>query len=338
MKVAVLSFAEERAATYAGLLHAMPDVDLLVADPDGSPDDPGRGRSTARRLGATFAEGWDELFGLRPDAVVVVGEPGACRPLVERAARAGVPVLCEYPPTDGETDAERDAEVMARVCEEAGVRLSVVSPVCFGPAFAAVRGELAKGEVTGGLTTIHGAYNGPRPAGERAARSGALGTNAPQLLDMVDAVLGGVHAEQVYAQTNGVGAEPGVASAALVTVRYADGTVVSLDCSWGAADAGPSAAGPVMTFIGEKASVEFTACPRLLGGFDAVTSRERPQTRGIDPYAVMLGEFVAGVSRGSGAGPDGAAALRTLRVIRAARESARTGRPVELAVPYGVAS
>ncbi|MEU3735402.1 Gfo/Idh/MocA family oxidoreductase [Streptomyces sp. NPDC033538] len=333
MKVAVLSFAHERAATYARLLHDMPDVDLLVADPDGSPDDPARGRATAHRLGATYAADWDALFGLRPDAVVVTSEADLRRGLVERAAKAGAHVLCEFPPAADEVD----AEAMVRVCEDAGVRLSIASPVCFGPAFTAVRREIAEGEVLGGLTTIHGAYNRPRPTGAQAARSGALGTNAPPLLDMVDAVLGGVDAEQVYAQSNSVlGAEPGMESAALVTVRYADGTVASVDCSWGSPESGQFAGGPVMTFIGNRASVEFNASPRLLGGFDSGVSGERWETRGDDPYAVMLGEFVAASRRGSGAGPDGAAAVRTLRVIRAARESVRTGRPVEVAVPQTV--
>ncbi|MGV4988313.1 Gfo/Idh/MocA family protein [Streptomyces sp. NRAIS4] len=333
MKVAVLSFAHERAVTYARLLHDMPDVDLVVADPDGSPDDPARGSGTARRIGARYVDSWDEVFALRPDAVVVTGEAGRRRELVERAAGVGAQVLCEQALAAD----EEDARAMVRACEDAGVRLSMASPTCFGPAFAAVRKEIAEGAVLGGLTAVHGAYNAPYPAGAQARRSGALGTNAPHLLDMLDVVLGGIPAEQVYAQSNSIlGAEPDVESAALVTVRYADGTVASLDCSWGPAEYGPAVGGPAMTFIGERASVEFTASPRLLGGFDRATSGERWETRGEDPYAVMLGEFIGAVRRGSGAGPDGAAGLRTLRIVQAARASMRIGQPVELAVPQTV--
>ncbi|MCQ4213831.1 Gfo/Idh/MocA family protein [Streptomyces longispororuber] len=335
MKVAVLSFAHERAATYARLLGDLPDVELVIADPDGSPDDPSRGRDTARRLGAAYADSWDEVFALRPDAVVVTSETDRRRDLVERAAGAGAHVLCEHPLAADEAD----AQAMVRVCEEAGVRLSLASPVCFGPAFAAVRQELAKEEVLGDLTTVLGAYNRPRPARSRAAESGALGAGAPPLLDMVDAVLGGTPAQQVYAQANSVlSGDPDVESAALVTVRYADGTVVSIDCSWGPADDASAAGGPTMTFVGDRGSVEFTASPRLVGGFDSATSRERWETRGDDPYAVMIGEFVAAAGRGSGAGPDGAAGVRTLRIVRAARASLRTGQPVELAVPQAARS
>ncbi|MET9498961.1 Gfo/Idh/MocA family oxidoreductase [Streptomyces sp. NPDC006552] len=345
MKVAVLSFAHEHAGTYARLLHGMPDVDLVIADPGGSPRDPRRGREAAGRLGAVYTDSWDEVFALRPDAVVVTSETGLHRELIERAAAAGAHVLCEHPVAAGEADA--DAAV--RACAEAGVRLALASPACFGPAFAALRRQLAEGDALGSLTTVLGAYNKPwNAARSGAAARGVLDSTAPQLLDMVDAVLGGAPAEQVYAQANSIlasasgGAEPGVESAALVTVRYADGTVVSLDCGAGPARQEPAAGGPALTLIGDRGSIEFTATPRLVGGFDAATSRERWETRGKDPDAVMLAGFLAAIGEGArradadpdnGPGPDGAAGLRTLRIVQAARASLRTGRPVTLTAP-----
>ncbi|WP_405700577.1 Gfo/Idh/MocA family protein [Streptomyces sp. NBC_00069] len=330
MKVAVLSFAHERAATYARLLNDMPGVDLVIADPDGSPDDPARGHAVARQLDAPYAGSWDEVFALRPGAVVVTSETDRRRELVERAAAAGAHVLCEQPMAAEEAD----ARAMVRACEDAGVRLTLVSPACFGPAFTAVREGLADGTAIGRLTTLHGAYNSPA-TGERED-GGALGADAAFLLDMVDAVLGGEPAEQVYAQANSLlGNDPDAPSAALVTVRYPSGTVASIDCSRSVA-AHPSAVdGPTMSFIGDRASVEFHTRPRLLGGFDAATAGERWEAGGSDLYAVMLGEFVAAVGEGRGAGPDGAAGVRTLRIVQAARASARTGRPVDLAAPAG---
>ncbi|MBT2545062.1 Gfo/Idh/MocA family oxidoreductase [Streptomyces sp. ISL-44] len=326
MKVAVLSFAHERAATYARLLRDMPGVDLIIADPDGSPGDPARGQAVAGQLDASYAGSWDEVFALRPEAVVVTSEVARRRELVERAAEAGAHVLCEQPMAAGEAD----ARAMVRACEDAGVRLTLASPVCFSPAFTAVRDGLADGEAIGRLTTIHGAYNG-RATG-KPEDGGALGANATVLLDMVDAVLGGEPAEQVYAQSNSVlSAEPGVESAALVSVRYASGTVVSVDCSWSLPADRSAGGGPTMTFIGERASVDFNARPRLLGGFDAATAGERWEAGGADLDSVMLGAFIAAVGKEQGAGPDGAAGVRTLRVVEAAYASVRTGQPVDLA-------
>lgn len=339
MKVAVLSFAHERAAAYARLLRDMPGVEPVVADPDGPPDDPARGRAVAGRLGVPYADSWDEVFALRPEAVIVTSEVARRRELVERAAQSGAHVLCEHPLAAEEAD----ARAMADACEDAGVRLTMASPACFGPAFAATRRAVGDADVVGRLTTVHGACNSPGPAEPHSrsatgepADGGALAANAPSLLDLVDAVLGGEPAEQVYAQTNSIlSASPGVESAALVTVRYPSGTVVSLDCSW-SLPTDRSAGGPTLTFIGDLASVEFTARPRLLGGFDLATAGERWETGGADPYAVMLGEFLAAVGQGQDAGPDGAAGVRTLRVVQAAYESARTGRPVDVNAPLSV--
>ncbi|RSN71063.1 Gfo/Idh/MocA family protein [Actinomadura sp. WAC 06369] len=335
MRIAVSSPAHGHAATYARLLAGMPGVELVVADldgpPDGPPDGPDRGPAAARRLGAEYAATWDEALASAPRAVVVTGAAARRREQVERAAKAGAQVLCE-PPLAA---AEADARAMVDACAAAGVRLTMASPGCFSPAFAAVREALAEG-AAGRLTTVHGACNAPGPARpDSAAGAGTaaelFAAGAAHLLDMVDAVLGGEPAERVYAQANGVlGGSPDVVSAALLTVRYPSGVVAALDCSWSLPGDRPAADGPTMTFIGERASAEFTARPRLLGGFDAAAGGERWEPGGDDPSAVMLGAFVAAVGEGRAAGPDGAAGLRALRVVEAARESMRTGRPVDI--------
>jgi predicted dehydrogenase len=318
MRVAVLSFAHERAQVYTRLLRDMPGVDLVTADPDGAPDDPARGLAMAQRLGVSYADSWDEAFAFRPEAVVVTSEVDRRRELVERAADAEAYVLCEHPLATKEAD----AKAMVEACYIGGVLLTLASPACFSEAFAAVRAGIADG-VVGTLMTIRGSYNTNRPDTD----SGALGANAAPLLDLVDAVLDGEPAEQVYAQSNCVlSGQPGVESAALVTVRYPSGKVAAIDCGWSVSAAG----GPTMTFTGDRASVEYNACPRLLGGFDAATAGERWEPGGGDLYAAMLKDFMAAYESGQGTGPDGEAGLRTLRIIHAAYESVRSGQPVEV--------
>src|SRR5258708_2891998 len=130
MKVAVLSFAHKRAETYARLLRDMPGVDLVTADPDGSPGDPRRGRAVAKRLGVSYVDSWDEVFEWGPEAVVVTSEVDRRRELVERAAEAEAHVLCEHPLAAKETDAKS----MVDACDIAGVRLTLASPACFSEA------------------------------------------------------------------------------------------------------------------------------------------------------------------------------------------------------------
>jgi predicted dehydrogenase len=321
MKVPVLSFAHERAETYTRLLRDMPGVDLVTADPGGPPGDPARGRAVAERLGVSYVDSWDEVFESHPQAVVVTSEVDRRRELVERAAEAGAHVLCEQPLATKEAD----AKAMVDACHVGGVRLTLASPACFSGAFAAVRKGIADG-VVGTLSTIHGAYTG-RPAVRDDVAGGALGALAPYLLDLVDAVLDGEPAAQVYAQANSVlSGRPDVESAALVSVRYPSGTVAAIDCGWSLSAAG----GPAMTFVGDRASVEFDSCPRLLGGYDAAAGGERWEPGGADLYQAMLEDFVAAFDSGQGAGPDGEAGLRTLRVIQAAYESVHSGQPVDV--------
>ncbi|MFE9643253.1 Gfo/Idh/MocA family protein [Streptomyces sp. NPDC006365] len=336
MRVAVLSFAHVHAATYIGLLRDRDGIELITADPDAPPGDPTRGRQLAESLGAAYADTWDEVFALRPDAVVVTSENARHRHLVERAAATGAHVLCEKPLAT----TEADARAMIDACERAGVGLMTAYPVRFSPAFTALRRALADGSL-GGLISVHGANNGSNPARSHPwfadpelAGGGALADHTVHIADLVDALLDGEQAAEVYAQANSIldddGPAPDVETAALVTVRYPSGLVAAVDASWSHPPDHPTWGGLAMTCVGEKAIVEFDAFPPLLGGFDAATGRDRWEAGGTDLDAAMLEEFLDTVRTGRRPSPDGETGLRTLRIVLAAYESLRTGQPVAL--------
>jgi predicted dehydrogenase len=337
VRVAVLSFAHVHAATYIELLRDRDGIDLVTADPDAPPDDPTRGRRLAERLGAAYAGTWDEVFALRPDAVVVTSENARHRHLVERAAATGAHVLCEKPLAT----TEADARAMIDACERAGVSLMTAYPVRFSPAFTALRSALADG-LLGRLISVHGANNGSNPARSRPwfadpelAGGGALADHTVHIADLMDALLDGEQAAEVYAQANSIlddgGPAPDVDTAGLVTIRYPDGVIAAVDCSWSHPPDHPTWGGLAMTCVSEKAIVEFDAFPPLLGGFDSATGRDRWEAGGADLDAAMLDEFLDAIRSGRRPSPDGEAGLRTLRVVLAAYESLRTGQPV--AVP-----
>ncbi|WP_410606957.1 Gfo/Idh/MocA family protein [Amycolatopsis sp. lyj-109] len=239
------------------------------------------------------------LRGL-PDVEVVAAASWDAFEPVRRAAEAGARVLCEYPRAAKETD-------LKAMVDAGGDRLTFASPACHGEAFALVRKGIADGGI-GEPTTILGSLT--------TRADGVLGAAAPHLLDLADAVLGGESAQQVYAQTNTVLNGRIAESAAVLTVRYPSGKVASFDCR-----RSPSGTGrPKVTFIGAKASVQYDAGPRLLGG-------DRWEQGGEDLDALLLRDFL---SDGDGPGPDGQAALRTFRIVQAAYESAHTGQPVDL--------
>ncbi|MFF3374144.1 Gfo/Idh/MocA family protein [Streptomyces sp. NPDC002680] len=338
MRVAVLSFAHLHAATYIRLLRDRDGIELITADPEAPPGDPTRGRALAEGLGADYADTWDEVFALRPDAVVVTSENARHRHLVERAAASGAHVLCEKPLAT----TEADALAMIDACARAGVRLMTAYPVRFSPAFTALRGALADGSL-GGLISVHGANNGSNPARSHPwfadpelSGGGALADHTVHIADLVDALLDGEQATEVYAQANSVlddgGPAPDVETAGLVTIRYPGGLVAAVDASWSHPPDHPTWGGLAMTCVAEKAIVEFDAFPPLLGGFNSVTGRGRWEAGGADLDAAMLDEFLDAVRTGRRPSPDGEAGLRTLRIVLAAYESLRTGQPVALPV------
>lgn len=238
----------------------------------------------------------------RPDVEVVATAGWDAFEPVLLAAEAGARVLCDYPSAAKETD-------LKAVVDAGGERLTFASPACHGEAFAVVRRGIADGGI-GDLTTVLGSL-------DTSVDGGVLGAAAPYLLDLADAVLGGEPAHQVYAQANTVLNGHGAESAAVLTVRYRSGKVASFDLR-----RDPAATGrPAVTFIGDKASVQYDAGPKLLAGVDDGVGGE-------DLLSLLLKDFL---SDDDGPGPDGEAALRTFRIVQAAYESAQAGQPVDLA-------
>ncbi|MEW2395201.1 Gfo/Idh/MocA family oxidoreductase [Streptomyces sp. NPDC046862] len=345
MRIAVLSFAHVHAPTYIELLRDRDDVELLTADPDGPPDDPDRGAALAARLGVPYSADWDEVFARRPDAVVVTSENSRHRHLVERAAAVGAHVLCEKPLAT----TEEDARAMIDACARAGVALMTAYPVRFGSAFTALHQAVENGSL-GSLVSVHGSNNGWNPSGSRSwfgdrelAGGGAVMDHTVHIADLMDVLLGGEQAVEVYAQANDLlgsghplgSAESGVETAGLVTVRYPGGVVAAVDCSWSHPKDHPTWGGLALTCVAERGIVEFDAFPRLLSGFDSTTARSRWEPGGDDLDAAMLEEFLDAVRTGRRPRPDGEAGLRSLRIVLAAYESLRTGQPVPLPEPVG---
>ncbi|MFE2217666.1 Gfo/Idh/MocA family protein [Streptomyces canus] len=341
MRVAVLSFAHVHAATYLKLLRERDDVELVGADPDAPPGDPDRGALLAERLGVPYADTWDDVFAQPLDAVIVTSENARHRELVERAAAAGASVLCEKPLAT----AEADAQAILDACARAGVGLMTAYPVRFAAAFGALHQAVQDGSL-GRLISVHGTNNGWNPArsqpwfGDRElAGGGAVMDHTVHIADLMDMLLDGEQAAEVYAQANSVlDADLGldVETAGLVTIRYPSGTVAAMDCSWSQPRDHPTWGGLTLTCVGERAIVEFDAFPRLLGGLDGTTGRARWEAGGDDLDAAMLDAFLDTARTGRRPAPDGEAGLRSLRIVLAAYESLRTGQPVALPSPRTV--
>jgi predicted dehydrogenase len=345
MKVAIASFAHTHAASYASLLGAMPDIEVLSADPDGaSAPDPGpRGADFAAQLGIPYVGTYDELFAWEPDAVVVTSENALHRGLVERAAAAGVHVLCEKPLATEVAD----GEAMLAACEAAGVILMVAYPVRFSPSYLRLRASVEAG-LLGKLFAVLGTNNGKIPYAARQwftdadlAGGGALVDHTVHCADLIDGLTGGASAKRVYAAANHVlhqDKNVKVETGGLVTVNYDNGLLATIDCSWSVPDNGPTWGGVTLQVTGTNGSVEIEPFLPHITGTDASGEAYLPIHDNFDEsmlhtflHAVReSGPAVAGTKPSVVPQPDGAVGLRTLRIVDAARRSALSGQPVDL--------
>ncbi|MFD6178323.1 Gfo/Idh/MocA family protein [Isoptericola sp. NPDC060282] len=335
LRVGILSFAHPHALSYASSLVALDGVEVRATDPE--PYAPGerRGKDLAVELGVDYADDIDDLLAWEPHAVIVTSENARHRAHVERVAAAGAHVLCEKPLATSEAD----GRAMVAACERAGVQLMTAYPVRFSPAFLRLKQQVGSGAL-GRILAVNGTNNGQIPVGERSwftdpalAGGGALVDHVVHVADLIDDLLGGRQAEDVYAVTNSIlhadRPEVGAETGGLVSVRYPDGVTAVIDCSWSHPDAAPNWGGLTLEVIGTRGTARIDPFAQHVGGFGPAGAAW--WGLGVDTDALMLREFLCAVRDGRAPTPDGPAGLRSLRVVLAAQESVRTGTAVTVA-------
>ncbi len=328
LRIAVLSFAHTHALSYVHALNAMPDVELIAADPDGAtaPDDAPRGADLAAELGVAYVDTYDEAFAWQPDAVVIAAENSRHRALVERAAAAGVHVLCEKPLATSVDD----AVAMRDACEAAGVILMVAYPVRFAPAVRDAIAELRSGRL-GRVLAVTGINNGKLPA-ERAwftdpglAGGGALVDHVVHCADLLDDLLG-ERAASVRAVSNGIlhaQRDLAVETGGLVTLQYPSGVIATIDCSWSWPMSSATWGGLTLQVVAERGTVTVSPFAKGVAGHDAAGETWDPI--GTDLDALLLAEFVDAVRTRRRPQPDAGVGIRTVEIVKAAQLSAARG-------------
>lgn len=334
MKVALMSFAHTHALGYARLLAAMPDVELLTSDPDAATRPAGEsgGATLAAELGVGYVDTYDELLAWGPDAVVVCSENTRHRAHVEAAAAAGAAVLCEKPLATSVAD----AEAMVAACASAGVPLMVAFPVRFSPAFTDLREQHRAGTI-GKVHAITGTNNGQVPAARswftdpELAGGGAMTDHTVHLADMVDALLGGVPAVRVHATANNLlHPEAAVETAGIVTVTYADGTNLTIDCSWSRPASHSIWGGLTLSVVSDAGLIDIDPFAPLVTGWSETQANELALGYGPNLDEILLATFLSAVRTGATPQPDGHVGIRTTAIVEAAYRSWREGRTVEV--------
>jgi predicted dehydrogenase len=333
MRIGVASLEHVHAETYVRLLHAWDGVELIVADPVGDAVEEGR-RATRERiasLGVRILGSFDDLLAAEPDGIIVCTPNASHRDIVERAAAAGVHVLCEKPIA---TD-PADAVAMIEACERAGVGLMLAYPVRFSPGMRELKAAADRGEI-GRVIAFDGANVARIPVGDRAwfgdaelAGGGAMMDHTVHLADIL-LHLTGERAVSVYAQSNRIAHADAVdvETGALVTIEFASGVVATIDASWSLPDSYPTWGGLTLRAIGETGELSIDAFGDALRGHAEAGARGVWRSYGTDTNRLMLAEFLASIREGRSPVPDGRDGLETLEIVLAAYRSAAAGQPV----------
>lgn len=333
--VALLSAAHVHAPAYARALTRLSlgtaGVARLVAVWD---DDAARGAALAAQCDVPFSGDLNMLLA-RPDldAVVITAENARHRALCEAACAAGKHVLCEKPLAITTVD----AEAMIAAAARARVVLATAFPMRHNGPARAVKEAIDSGAI-GRILAVRATNHGTLPPGwfldPALSGGGAVLDHTVHVIDLLRWYLRDEPIE-VYAETSHGLYDLPVEDAALLTVTFAGGAVVTLDPSWSRPPAFPIWGDVTMEIAGDRGVLQLDAFARKL----VYNNRSSERTEWIqwetDADEALLTDFAHAVRDGQPPAADGRDGERALSVALAAYASARDGRPVPIAPPTG---
>ena len=321
--------------SYAGALTRSPNAHVVgIHDAQ-----PGNARWIRKEFGIPFVEDAEALVASpEVEAVVVCSANADHRAHVELAASHGRQVLCEKPIA---TTLD-DARAMVDTCAAAGVQLHVAFVSRFLPVVGQARAAVRDGRL-GELVGLVGGNRGRPPLAPSyppwitdpvAAGGGALLDHSVHVTDAMRHI-SGLEVAEVSAEAGALLWDCGVDDVAVVSMRFDNGAVGSVDPSWSVPADNPSDYDFYLRLVGTRGSLD------LADGADSlrvVTTRDdgprglRHVSFGEDADAAMIEAFLASVRTGEVQEPcaTGADGLAALQIALAAYRSSATGRVVTI--------
>lgn len=333
MKIAMMSFAHLHAVSYVQALKRL-GIEVIASDPDHDQRPAGEagGPSLAADLGVPYFDDYQALLATKPDGVIICSENAKHRELTELAAAAGAHVMSEKPIATSTAD----ARAMIDACAAAGVNLMVAYPVRFSSAFAATKAAYDAGSL-GQVLSVTGTNNGRIPLDARSwfvdpalAGGGSLADHTVHVADLLDSLFDGTRAAEVYASVNKIlhADKVEVETAGLVSIRYANGVLATIDCSWSKPPNYPTWGGLTLQLVGTGGIADMDAFNSRVDGFSETDKKSLWLAYGGDADTALVAEFVDAIATGRRPQPDGEAGLRSMEIVEAAYQSVRSGEPV----------
>jgi UDP-N-acetylglucosamine 3-dehydrogenase len=328
VKVGLVSFAHVHSPAYAAVLRDLGSADFVgITD-----EDAGRGAKAAERFGVRFFDSAESLYE-EVDAVVVCSENKYHARDVIPALRGGVHVLCEKPIS---TTVE-DARAMIQASETSGSQLRTAFPVRYLPSMVRAR-ELVRGGTLGRVLALNGTNHGQIPGGWfldlELAGGGAVMDHTVHLADVLRWMLD-VEVRSIYAEVDSFFGAGEADDAAILTLDLeggpvADGAFATIDPSWSRGDGYPTWGDVTLRIAGTSGVLDVDPFAQPLRTFDHKEGTPYWSYVGEDMNALMLADFLRGVTAGEPSGASGLDGLRTLEIVLAAYRSGDDHEPKQV--------
>ncbi|HYF92390.1 MAG TPA: Gfo/Idh/MocA family oxidoreductase [Symbiobacteriaceae bacterium] len=325
----------------AGLVHAVnyrdhvPGAQLVaLIDTDAAACDRAAGELGAVR---TYTSVSDALAAGGIDAVVITTPTFTHAPIVAEAAAAGVHVFCEKPMALNLAE----AEAMTAAAARAGIKLQIGFMRRYDPVFRAAREAIVRGDI-GRVMQVKSTGRGPglppRWAWNVAESNGMLAEVQSHDFDSVRWLAGAEYA-RVYAEVAALKATHVLESFAdfydnaAVVGRLSNGALVLIDGAC-PVDYGYDARVEVlgsegMLVVGETAMESVVITTKQGGVRRSAYPSWRDRFRSA--YIEEARAFVRSIRENQPPSPGGEDGIEAVRVVLAAMESVRAGRPVQVA-------
>ncbi len=247
IKVGMMSYAHMHAYSYSNSLEKLPDA-ALVSIYD---DNESRGTEAAVTYNASYYKDIDTFLQSDLDAVIICSENARHKELVEKAAEAKLPILCEKPLSVS----VEDAESMIEVCKKHGVILQTAFPVRFADSIQKMKRQLDEGAF-GDIIAIRSTNRGQNPGGwftdPVLSGGGAVLDHTVHMVDIMRWFLGSEIKEVYSLVGQQFFSEEKTDDAGLLMLEFENGVIASHDTSWSRFSDYPAWGDAAIEIIGTK--------------------------------------------------------------------------------------
>lgn len=325
VRIGICSTAHLHADSYAAALTDYPDAEFVgVTDTQDNAEDC---RLKADEYGVDYLDS-TELFDTA-DGVIICSTNANHLAWVERAADAGVDILCEKPLAPTFDEAKRIVDT----CRDANVHLGVAMPLRFSQPVKNAKTAMENG-VLGDLRFLSGTNRGKMPGGwfvdNDSSGGGAVIDHSVHILDIVRWITG-EEVQEVYAESDTRFHDISVEDVNLLSMTLTDGTEFVLDGSWSKPEEWDFWGDATLRLVGTEGVMSIDCFDQKI---KQTRDTEKPGVQSIywgsNPDKGLIEDFVEAVAKNRPPSKTGADAINDIAVVEAAYESIDETKPISI--------